>query len=498
MQGTYLIITIIIYLLICVIWAFFRGASRSKLRLIMVFCSAVAAYLGTLLIKAFASSDKILARINELAADIGFDVLEKFAQFSPSLEEILLKSGTAIAAPAIFLMLFLAFSIGTWIIYFILTLVLFPLFRRSEEKKMFRKLRASINGLLQGAIVVIVFMLPITCYLEMAPIVADKALQSDTELSDDIILTKVKDEIDGFNSSLTVNTFRSCGGSWLYEQLTSFSIGQGENKTTVCITDEVGALFDFVNGIAGLSGKDITEYSEHEADLILGLGESFSDSKLLATATSDLVYNMTSAWKNGETFAGISEPSVGEMLDPMFDKLITVFNESSQDTEKLSEDIITVSKLVSTLSRYGVLANTSNTEALTKVLSESNAVTEISDILSENERMKVILTDLTDLSVDLLAKSLGVPEENTEMYNDMLSAIAGSLTDTRDIDPDTRKELVKVVVKDELVRAGINVEDDYIIRLTDTLIENYGDFDGEITPAFIAQFYTVYTNMQSK
>ena len=112
--------------------------------------------------------------------------------------------------------------------------------------------------------------------------------------------------------------------------------------------------------------------------------------------------------------------------------------------------------------------------------------------------MKVILTDLTDLSVDLLAKSLGVPEENTEMYNDMLSAIAGSLTDTRDIDPDTRKELVKVVVKDELVRAGINVEDDYIIRLTDTLIENYGDFDGEITPAFIAQFYTVYTNMQSK
>ena len=85
MQGTYLIITIIIYLLICVIWAFFRGASRSKLRLIMVFCSAVAAYLGTLLIKAFASSDKILARINELAADIGFDVLEKFAQFSPSL-----------------------------------------------------------------------------------------------------------------------------------------------------------------------------------------------------------------------------------------------------------------------------------------------------------------------------------------------------------------------------------------------------------------------------
>ena len=167
-----------------------------------------------------ASSDKILARINELAADIGFDVLEKFAQFSPSLEEILLKSGTAIAAPAIFLMLFLAFSIGTWIIYFILTLVLFPLFRRSEEKKMFRKLRASINGLLQGAIVVIVFMLPITCYLEMAPIVADKALQSDTELSDDIILTKVKDEIDGFNSSLTVNTFRSCGGRYyLYDKI---------------------------------------------------------------------------------------------------------------------------------------------------------------------------------------------------------------------------------------------------------------------------------------
>ena len=499
MNGTYLILPIAVYLLICVIWAFFRGASRSKLRLIMVFLSAVTAFVGTLLIKASATTDLVLNTIHRLASESGLDILNQLSQYSPSLEEILIKSGTAIAAPMIFFALFIALTVLTWIIYFIVTLILFPLFHRSEKKKIFRKLRASVNGLLQGIIVVIAFMIPLTCYLEMAPVIVDKAEQSgiDLPLPAEVTFEQCKSEINSLNSSLTVKAFRNYGGGWLYECLTDFSIGEGENKTNIKLADEIAPLLDFAGGVGGLSGKDITQYTETEAKLLLSLGESFSESKLLPALTSDLIYNMTEAWKNGESFATIEKPSMVEEFDPMFDDMIIIFNESSRDTAKLSEDIVTVSKLVSALSRYEIFTSMENSEALTKVLSESNVVAEISDILSENERMKIILTDLTDLSVNLLAKSLGVPEENTEIYNEMLSAIADSLTDTRDSDPGARKVIIRLVVKDELERAGIEVENDYINKLADTLIENYGDFDGEVTPAFIAEFYTVYTSMQN-
>lgn len=500
MHDTYLILSIAIYLLICVIWAFFRGASRSKLRLIMVALSAVAAYVGTLLIKMSASSGLVVGRLGELAAEYGFDILTKLAQYSPSLGEILLESGTAIAAPIIFLALFIALTVVTWIIYFIVTLVLFPLFHNSEKKKIFRKLRASINGLLQGIIVVIVFMIPISCYLELAPTVVDKAAENSAKLPFEEYMTfeECKSEIDSLNTSFTVRTFRNCGGGWLYENLTDFSVRVGESREKVKLTEEVGALLDFANGIGGLASKDMTQYTENEAKLILNLGEAFADSKLLPALTSELIYNMTDAWKNGEAFASLQKPSMGEMFDPMFDDMIVIFNESSRDRDMLSEDIISTSKLVATLAKYKVFANMGDTDALSTLLTEGDAVTEISDILSENKRMKVIIDDITDLSVTLLARSFGVPEENTEVYNEMLSSIADTITSSRDSSPEERKEIIKDTVSVELEKAGISVGSEYIDKITDIFVEDFSDFDGEITPAFIAEFYKAYTSMQNQ
>lgn len=504
MHGTYLILPIAVYLLICVIWAFFRGASRSKFRLIMVFLSAIAAYVGTLLIKTSASSHIVLEKLSRLAAESGFDILNQIAQYSPSLSELLLSSATALTAPLIFLGLFIALTVVTWIIYFVITLILFPLFHRSEKKKAFRKLRASINGLLQGVIVVIAFMIPICCYLELTPAVIDKIEETTSYtkvlLPDQTIVTleECKDDIDQINSSLTVKTFRNLGGGWLYENLTDFSVVVGDSREKVKLTDEVGALFDFAYSIGGLSSKDITHYTAKEAELILNLGQSFADSKLLPALTSELLYNLTEAWKNGEAFATLEKPSMGEMFDPMFNDMIVIFNESSRDREKLSEDIISVSKLAAKLAEYQVFAKIGDDDALSALLTEGNAVAELSDILSENERMKVIVKDINDLAVILLARSFGVPEENTEVYNEMLASIADTITSSRETPPEERKEIIKDTVSAELEKAGISVESEYIDRLATVFVEDFSDFDGEITPAFIAEFYKLYTSMQNQ
>ena len=480
------------FLLIAVIFGFLRGASRSKFRMILVILSAVIAYVATLVLKTTLSLDETVRKLNEVLIENGLGDVAQLAQYSEALEKIILQTGTAIVAPIVFFVLFFALYTVTWALYFIITLLLFPLFHASNKKKSFRKTRSLFHGLVQGVVTVIAVMIPLTCYLEMAPIVLDR-VDSDSEIAQSIPeFETVKGEIIKLNNDTVVSTFRNFGGGWLYENLTSFAIGEGEDKIEVRLITEIDSLFDLATNVMGLAGKDIASFTEAEAQTILKIGSSFGDSKLLTSIASEIIHAATGEWKEGNAFLGVTKPTLGETFDPMLDKMVLIFYESSEKPQYLGEDMASLSSLVAVFVRSEVLANASDINVLAQKLSQDEVIPQISTILGSNPRLIRLMPDITNLSVKILATTLGIPSDNTTVYNDMMKTIADEIVASKGQDASVRIESLKAVLNTEFDKAGMDVTDAYIDLVSAALVADFGDFDGIVTPEFIAEFFVIY------
>jgi hypothetical protein len=128
-------------------------------------------------------------------------------------------------------------------------------------------------------------------------------------------------------------------------------------------------------------------------------------------------------------------------------------------------------------------------------IAKDGVISEITVTLNQNPRMKVLIPEITNLGIKTLASSLGIAENDAEIYTSILNNIATQISSSKTDDTQTRIESLKPVLKNEFENAGITVEEEYIGILSEALIEDFGDFEGEITPEFIAEFFDVYSNV---
>lgn len=495
--GLILSAGIVVYLLICVVWARIRGVTRSRIRMFTVIFSAVVAFIATLVVKNMVASDTLREELHSFANSNGMEFLTELSEISPVIEEIVLKTSGALLAPMIFLILFSVLSLVTWVLYFVVTLVLFVVIHRKEKTRTFKGVPCLINGLIQGVICVAVLLVPISTYFSIVPKITGEISLGEGDGNAEII-EELGAQAESVNKSPAVVIFRTAGGKLMCSAFTDYSVDNGGQKVKVKLDHEIDAILKLVSGVKDISGKEMSAYTAEDAEALEELGRSVGDSDIVTLIASELVHNATEAWKNGESFAGMEKPAADDITGTMLDKMIDILYAGSETTATFKEDIQTLTKLMSKLIEKNVIQTMGgDTEQLVSAISQKGVITDIASVLGSNDRMKVLIPELTNLSVKILAQSLGIPENDEEVYNTMLANVAEKLNDLRLNDSTLTEEekisSVKTTLNTEFAKVGLDVNPEYVSDVAEALVKDFGDSEVTVEAIFVSEFFEIYS-----
>ena len=480
-----------VYLLVCVVWARLRGVTRSRIRMITVIASAVLAFIATLIVKASLVNGSLKSTLYDLAGSNGLEFVSEIAAISPVLEEIVLKTGGGLLAPLLYFLFFFVFCFITWVLYFIVTLALVVVIHRKEKTRKSKNVPCLIQGLVQGIVCLAVLLVPISTYSAIAPAVTDQLVQTFPE-GERGAIEEISAEVKGVSKSPAVVIFRVTGGKLVSSVFTDYSINYNGEKIRVKLTNEIGAITELAAG-----AMELENLEEVESETITSLGESVGDSKIVSVVAAELVHNATGAWKNGEAFMGVAKPEVGELAGPIFDKLVDALYAGSGATTTFNEDIQTLAKLFAKLIDTDVIASIGgeSTELVTAI-SQKNVVTDIAAILEENPRLRILIPEITMLSVRVLAQIVGIPENDEAVYTAMLTNIAAKLNELRNGSLSQAEQVIVMedVLKTEFKKAGVEIEPEYIGDVAVAIVADFGDSVVTVEAVFISEFFDIYAD----
>ncbi len=478
---------------IAFLWGLLRGLAKTRLRTILIVVSGVAAVLSTLVAKQFIASEDFVNDVVAPALET-FQIagLDDLLGMSETLNEVLLGCIGAMFAPILCLLFFLVYSIITWVIFAIVSLVMGSSFRRQNERSHLKLVRVLILTVVHALVIVAIYMIPISVYTRIAPIVVDELAAADVfgEAEEDAIQSAVEDYVEPINDSVAVNSYRAMGGDALCNLVTDFEV----KGTTTHLEDEVGAVASFGCNIFQLSQTEFQSYSSREAGIILAIADSFDHSELLPTIVGEVIYNASEAWLSGEDFLGVQKPDAGELFDPFFDALLRVLHNDAQNTPALQNDIRTLAQMISTLANHEIFAHLSDIEALMAKLDGAGAVNELITVLGSNDSMKVLIPEITNLGIRAIASTLGIPADATALYDEFMTDVADILNEVKQLEGQARIDRVTEELQSAFETAGIAIEpemlDCYSASMVNDLVEQAAAAD--ITAEDVQAFFILY------
>ncbi len=496
MNGALLFGIIAIYLLICVAIGLLRGFLGSCFRTVTTILSAVIAIVATLILRQNILGDTFVADtlIPFLETNQMQEVID-LLNISPTLCEALLGCASALFAPLLCLVIFLLVSLLTWIVYLILSIVLRKLAKTVNKKVKISLLYAGLAAFVQGVIVVIIVMIPVTCYTGIIAdagedIIASGLVAEDPEM-EEMLKTSVETskELEG---SAAVKFFGGMGAKGLGNSMTSFEV-KGE-KTM--LRNEFGAIASLLGNVTSLTSTDIAQYGEKEAQRFDAIADSFKHSVMLPSVAGELIYNATDAWMNGEKFIGVEKPMMGEneLFNPLLDELLLILHTDSTSLSALQADIYTVADLISIFATNGVFANMNDTEQLMTVLSGEGVVDSLVTTLGANNSMKRLIPQITNLGIRAIGQALSIPENVQEVYGEFLDEVAVALNEVKGQSGAAQVQALSAKLDTAFDEAGVNVDSEILDFYSSTLVHDLIDNNSNetITSNDVQAFFALY------
>lgn len=498
MANLLLIGFIVLVMAVCILWSFFRGVAKSRIRGIMVLASAVVSIVAAILTRgALVSENKLEQYVIPFVRSLNdTELVVELLGVSETLNVVLLNCIASLLLPFLAVVFFLLLTFLTWIAYLIISLVCGNSLREHSVYARLGWLRAIAWGFVQGLAVVTVVLLPAATVAEVAPVVTQELAAADVmSASDEETMQKTVIEpwVAPLNNG-TLKVYRALGGKALCHAMTDFEIHQ----TNVDFTREVGSITSFACNIVKLGKTNIANYGHNEALVFIAVADSFEDSVLLPTITGEIIYDATEKWMAGDAFLGAKKPVFGDMseiFDPFFDSLLKILNKDARNTTALQADFRTVAEIVSTLAENGVFSKLSDIDRLMSALSADGVVEGLVTELGKNESMKPLIPEITNMGMRALATSLGIPADVQAVYGDLMDEIAEAVNYARDLSEADRTAHLSADLKKAFDEAGMielngDVIDLYAISMAEDLIENTEK--DEITAEDIQAFFEVY------
>jgi len=466
-----------------------RGFKRSIVTLSGTIVAAVLAF--------FLASPIASLISNMIFSAIDMGSVKEIIAASPAAEELMKALPAAIVAPLLFVVLFM-------ILKLIIKIPCCIISRFMGPKSTLRPIGIPL-GAIQGLISSLVVVFVITGMVGVADNVTDTILNDSSEATADLreSVEAIDDVIDSFKNDPIANLI--CGPksgksddsmsvNFVYSGLSTFKF----RGTTVSLSNEIVNIADTVVCILPVtSNTDIANWTDEEITAVENFANKLNNSKIIISIGTDLVSGLSQKWANDEEFLGITRPKINTTVDPLMESLVVSLQTTTDET--ITEDINTVVEIIKVIYKHDVLKNFNDenaSDSLLKTLS-GEFISELLTVLSNNERFNVLVPEVANLGLRLLASTLELPENAQEVYQDTVNQISTSLNTVLATGA-TEESIAQFSdeMKDTLAANGINIAEEVSVEIANAIVNNFAD-ESEVTPEKIEEYFRDFATVYS-
>ncbi len=458
-----------------------RGLFKAALRLVLAICALI---VSKILVQDLLSS--FAKEIGDLITDALLSSAPELAE-SANVGDIMAKVSLAIAAPILFLIVFLILNKLILILYAILKLAIRPLVSFEKKSVPCRRLIGGGVGVLCGALTLVAIMTPVGGYISVLnDTVALVESSEQGEFPEDFkeTMADVKPLTDAVYGSPAVSIPYALGGKALFTSLSSFEVNLEEKTETgtlepVTIKTNIATEFKGVIGIIpramALSDMHFENLEDFNVapvrNLIGALDEKEDPSRLAVALVAQICSSASEAWIEGESYFGVnldemfSDESTAAFRPAVNNVLETLRNTSSKrivaDLTSLVDTVegisatykymlkLTDADHVPTAEDVEELINNLTPEAVSLMRDSVPSIIESSGFDTEDEDLNNTVNKAADIMLDSLDKLASDPDITAEQkkteataINSMMTIITTATDENQDITDNQADELI--------------------------------------------------------
>ena len=351
------------------------------------------------------------------------------------------------------------------------------------------RITGGVLGVLNGALLLAVLLLPFNGYANLFVNVADEYFSEiDTSSytregssAGEILYYAVEDYAapvpENWFLRLTYGTF----GRPMFNHMTKTAYGEGE----------FGLESEAIVGIHLLrsGGKFVSSgLTNLNADTVKDLHEivnTLDESALMPDLAAALVASMCDNWAYGQDLYGLSRPDFGETLNPTVDVLLRIL--ATVDGKTIVADLNTIIDVLDLLVQNGIFESRESEQLVNKLSQNPDLIKELMALFEANEHLAPMAGEIRQLCVRVVAQSLDM--ENSELT----TQLTDSINAYKDQPEQLSKELT-VIVQDYMDDQGISatVGTEVVDEVAEAISKEFADRD-QVTEEEVIDFVLTYT-----
>lgn len=480
----YITLFVIISAILGALIGLWKGFRKTLSGLIAVIVAALVSLLVIPpILRAILTEDK--ARM--IAEALGFmDTYSELAAASPALEDLLLALPAAIIAPFVFLVIFGILRAVFRIIFGVVAKIIF-----GKDKEPFGKRAIGAPlGFVRGAVVALVFVCVVAGFVTAADTASKMVLSQESDQFGDMKSTL--EELDGYLGIVADDPIVSAVSSnnFVFDHLTTMKI----EDESVVLNEEICSILDAALNVLPLTeNTNVKQWSDEEVSYLRTFVDKFGHSKMLPAISSELLASACQKWSNGEAFMGIEAPTADPTIDPMLKALYTSFATTTKET--IVVDMNALVDILGVVVEHDVLNKVGSDSGNALSLLTGDLISDLLGVISDSDRMSVLVPEVTNLSIKVLASALNIPESSNAIYNNFTNDISSSLSNIKEgeITAETAEQF-KSEVATSLKNNGIEVSDEVASVVSESMISAFSGKES-ISQDDVKNYFTDFANV---
>ena len=483
-----------------------RGFSKTVIRFATILASAVGAYFVTSKFCNMLSTYLTGSDAPTVDALIESILPGTLGMVPDNIRPIISELGTETAS--IFLMMFVCLALVPIIfisVFFLLKAVTFLVYLLlaglagivSYRKGLFSTVFGGVAGIMLGALIGCIILVPFTGLFSLLETSREALVETPDDPDADVVAIYAN-YLDDVLDNPILDTVRGWGGEYIYNGMVTVQISDRK----INMAEEAKELFRLAIDVKPLTeGFNWEDPSPEHREALTILVNDINDNDLVASLMSDLLRGTAVAVESGAFEIPMDGP-----LGMIAHDTLAIFKTSTRDN--IGEDLDIILDVYFIMCDDGILValKHGDEDIITNLFSEvkpdgKTAIVHITDRLSESERSKVIVSSLTKISVSLIQGSLGLDEEQTQLYEDVKEDFRDILNHNKS-DYETEEEYREAISNDfdkALEENNITLSDEIKNDMLDYIADNFSETpeitDDDINNALLSYFASQAGNL---
>ena len=456
------------------------GARKKIAGISAIILSVIASMITIpILVNVFATPENV-AMLVEL---IGFTKeYNEIIAISPSVADLIVGIPIALVAPIVFLPIYFVLRLFFRIIAGIVTKIIY-------KKKGFarNRLLGMPLGFVQGVLSAMVIVIVIAGYVNTVDNVTDTILAQESEQLTEIQATV--SQVDQYLNIVADDPVIKIldKTNFVFDSLNSFKF-DGKN---VVLKNEISSITEAgVYLVPVLENTDFSTWTSVQYDALDAFVDKFGNSSMLPKLSSEVLSAACSKWADGEEFLGMAAPEADETINPLLVTLYATFKTSTHET--IVVDLGTVVDILKIVGEADLLSGSASTDMLSKL--NGDLISNLLRVISSNERFNILIPEVTNLGMRMLATALKLPANAAEVHANVTNSLSTDINKfLADQSEDSAAQLKKDVAK-SLKSNGIDVNEDVAGVVADTMVAAFAEKE-TVSQEDVQKYFEDYANV---